>query len=140
MHWLYVGILICLNHIIISPFSTAAPKVSSITEDGCLVEWTPLKHIQGQGDLHYRVSLTKLKDNEAKIVSLIKVALLPQPYYLKFAYSEKATKILRNFHLFLSVCTVDKKGGDFAKLLWLSQNIRTLPATIIQVSSHSQKV
>ena len=51
-------------------FVTAAPKVSSITEDGCLVEWTPLKHIQGQGDLHYRVSLTKLKDNEAKIVSL----------------------------------------------------------------------
>jgi hypothetical protein len=46
----------------------AAPKVSSITEDGCLVEWTPLKHIQGQGDLHYRVSLTKLKDNEAKII------------------------------------------------------------------------
>ena len=56
--------------LIFPPFVTAAPKVSSITEDGCLVEWTPLKHIQGQGDLHYRVSLTKLKDNEAKIVSL----------------------------------------------------------------------
>merc|ERR1712156_271195 len=46
----------------------AAPKVSSITEDGCLVEWTPLKQFQGQGDLHYRVSLTKVKDNEAKII------------------------------------------------------------------------
>ena len=33
----------------------AAPKVSSITEDGCLVEWTPLKQFQGQGsNLNYR--------------------------------------------------------------------------------------
>jgi len=46
----------------------AAPRVSNITETGCLVEWSPLKHIPGQGDLYYRVSLTKVRDNEAKII------------------------------------------------------------------------
>ena len=57
---------------------------------------------------------------------------------LKFVYSEKATKILQNLHLFLSVCTVDKKkGGDFAKFLWPSQNIRTLIGFIGPYSKQS---
>jgi len=46
----------------------AAPRISNITETGCLVEWSPLKHIPGQGDLYYRVSLTKVRENEAKII------------------------------------------------------------------------
>lgn len=46
----------------------AAPKVSNITEDGCLVEWSPLKQIPGQGDLQYRVQLTKPKKNETKTI------------------------------------------------------------------------
>jgi len=46
----------------------AAPRVSNITETGCLVEWSPLKHIPGQGDLSYRVSLTKGRDSEPRIV------------------------------------------------------------------------
>ena len=50
-------------------FILAAPKVSNITEDGCLVEWSPLKQIPGQGDLQYRVQLTKPKENETKTVS-----------------------------------------------------------------------
>ena len=49
----------------------AAPRISNITETGCLVEWSPLKHIPGQGDLYYRVSLTKVRENEAKIVSVV---------------------------------------------------------------------
>lgn len=48
----------------------AAPRVSNITETGCLVEWSPLKHIPGQGDLSYRVSLTKGRDSEPRIVSV----------------------------------------------------------------------
>ena len=52
-------------------FILAAPKVSNITEDGCLVEWSPLKQIPGQGDLQYRVQLTKPKENETKTVSWI---------------------------------------------------------------------
>jgi len=46
----------------------AAPKVSNITEDGCLVEWSPLKQIPGQGDLQYRVQWTKQKENETKTI------------------------------------------------------------------------
>jgi hypothetical protein len=46
----------------------AAPKVSNINEDGCLVEWSPLKQFQGHGELQYRVSLTKVKDNESKTI------------------------------------------------------------------------
>jgi len=49
-------------------FFLAAPKVSNITEDGCLVEWSPLKQIPGQGDLQYRVQLTKPKKNETKTI------------------------------------------------------------------------
>ena len=45
---------------------------------------------------------------------------------VKFIYSEKATKFCEIFPLLLSVCTVDKVRGIFRKILWPSQNIRTL--------------
>jgi hypothetical protein len=45
-----------------------APRVNVVSEDGCLVEWTPLKQAPGQGELLYKVSLTKVRDNEAKII------------------------------------------------------------------------
>lgn len=54
-------------------FFLAAPKVSNITEDGCLVEWSPLKQIPGQGDLQYRVQLTKPKKNETKTVRVFEL-------------------------------------------------------------------
>lgn len=50
------------------PAVKAAPRVSGIAEDGCLVEWPPIKLLPSQGELHYRVSLTKVRDNEAKII------------------------------------------------------------------------
>ena len=50
------------------PF-TAAPRVTGITEDGCLVEWSPVKLPPSQGELHYRVQLTKVRESDSKIVS-----------------------------------------------------------------------
>jgi hypothetical protein len=49
---------------------TAAPRVSGITEDGCLVEWSAVKLAPLQGGLHFKVQLTKVKDNETKIVRI----------------------------------------------------------------------
>ena len=48
----------------------AAPRVTGITEDGCLVEWSPVKLPPSQGELHYRVQLTKVRESDSKIVSL----------------------------------------------------------------------
>ena len=51
-------------------------------------------------------------------------------------YSEKATKFCKTFPLLLSVCTVDKSKGKFRKILWPSQEIRTLlaPTRILETS------
>ena len=49
---------------------------------------------------------------------------------VNFIYSEKATKILRNLHLFWLALVPVKKGGYFAKFLWPSQNIWTLNIVI----------
>ena len=46
-------------------------------------------------------------------------------YLLKLIYYEKATKFYEIFPLLLSVRTVDKRWR-FRKILWPSQNIRTL--------------
>ena len=46
--------------------------------------------------------------------------------HLKFIYSEKATRFCKISTLLLSVCTVDKVRWRFRKILWPSQNIRTL--------------
>jgi len=43
--------------------------VSGITEDGCLVEWSSMKLAPLQGELRFKVQLTKVKDNETKTVS-----------------------------------------------------------------------
>jgi hypothetical protein len=43
--------------------------VSGITEDGCLVEWSLVKLSSMSGVMHFKVQLTKVKDNETKIVS-----------------------------------------------------------------------
>jgi uncharacterized protein YraI len=51
------------------PTVSAAPRVSSITEDGCLVEWSLVKLSSMSGVMHFKVQLTKVKDNETKIVS-----------------------------------------------------------------------
>ncbi len=64
------------ENVFISIFFSAAPKVSNINEDGCLVEWSPLKQFQGHGELQYRVSLTKVKDNESKTVSTIIIKVI----------------------------------------------------------------
>ena len=55
-----------------------------------------------------------------KISQIILITDLKQ----KIIYSEKATKFLRNLHLFLiGTSTSQKKGGDFAKILRPSQII-----------------
>ncbi|CAB4059243.1 unnamed protein product [Lepeophtheirus salmonis] len=46
----------------------SVPRVSSITSDGCLVEWTPVKMLYAQGTLNYKVQLTKVKDHDSKII------------------------------------------------------------------------
>jgi hypothetical protein len=51
----------------------AAPRVSDITEDGCLVEWSTVKLAPVQGPLHFKVQLSKVKDNGTKIVSLASI-------------------------------------------------------------------
>ena len=57
-------------------FILAAPRVTGITEDGCLVEWSPVKMLPSQGELHYRVQLTKVRESDSKIVSPIKSSIL----------------------------------------------------------------
>ena len=45
-------------------------------------------------------------------------------YSLKFIYSERATKFLRNLPLTFDYSTYGQKlGEDFAKIFWPSQNI-----------------
>ena len=48
----------------------AAPRVTSITEDGCMVDWASIKVLPSQGELHYQVQLTKVKESDSKIVSV----------------------------------------------------------------------
>ena len=45
-------------------------------------------------------------------------------YFLKFGYSEKATKFEKNFYLKFDV--TELTSGSFFQILWPSQNIRTL--------------
>ena len=53
----------------LSSFFPASPRVPGITEDGCLVEFSPVKLPPSQGELHYRVQLTKVRESDSKIVS-----------------------------------------------------------------------
>ena len=53
-------------------FVSDPPRVSSITCDGCLVEWSPVKMAATQqpGEIHYKVQINKNKDADAKMVRL----------------------------------------------------------------------
>ena len=54
----------------------AAPRVTSISDEGCTVDWSPIKPLSrdqanqsSNSELQYQVQLTKVRDNDAKIVS-----------------------------------------------------------------------
>lgn len=51
--------------------------MSGITEDGCLVEWSSMKLAPLQGELRFKVQLTKVKDNETKTVSSYTLFIIP---------------------------------------------------------------
>jgi len=46
------------------PQVKGSPRVSNITENGCLVQWASLKSMAAGEQLQYRVQLTRVKDNE----------------------------------------------------------------------------
>ena len=46
------------------PQVKGSPRVSNITENGCLVQWTGLKSMAAGEQLQYRVHVTRVKDNE----------------------------------------------------------------------------
>ena len=50
-------------------FSTDPPRVSNITEGGCLVEWSAVKMASAQsGEIHYKVQVTRGRETESKMV------------------------------------------------------------------------
>ena len=57
-------------------FLSVPPRVSSITCDGCLVEWSPVKMQQQPGEIHYKVQINKNRDAEAKMVRRNTVMIL----------------------------------------------------------------
>lgn len=46
------------------PSVKGTPRVSCITESGCLVQWTALRNMAAGEQLHYRLQLTRVKDQE----------------------------------------------------------------------------
>jgi len=46
------------------PQVKGSPRVSNITENGCLVQWAGLKSMAAGEQLQYRVQLTRVKDND----------------------------------------------------------------------------
>jgi len=55
------------------PAIKAPPKVTSITDEGCTVEWSPIKPMSRDqstagSELQYQVQLAKVRDNDAKII------------------------------------------------------------------------
>jgi hypothetical protein len=44
-----------------------APRVSNITESGCLVQWAGLKSMAAGEQLQYRIQLTRVKDQEVTL-------------------------------------------------------------------------
>ena len=46
-----------------------APRVSNVTEDSCLVEWSAVKMATSQhGEIKYKVQITKNRETEPKKV------------------------------------------------------------------------
>ena len=58
------------------------------------------------------------------------LTLLSMSHYLKFSFSEKATKIWKNIPLVLTLLSkkkvLSKQVGDFFPILWPSHNVLTL--------------
>ena len=67
----------CLSNMSL-PLS-APPRVTSITTDGCLVEWSPVKAfpMASADTILYRVQMSKNRDTDSKMVRMI--SLVP-PY------------------------------------------------------------
>ena len=67
---------------------SAPPRVTSITTDGCLVEWSPVKaYTTASADaILYRVQMSKNRDTESKMVScklrIISMYWMTQSYIL----------------------------------------------------------
>ena len=55
------------------PFPSAPPRVTSITTDGCLVEWSPVKPFTAApaDTILYRVQMSKNRETESKVVSVV---------------------------------------------------------------------
>jgi hypothetical protein len=49
------------------PAVKGAPRVSTITESGCLVQWAGLKAMAAGEQLQYRIQLTRVKDNDVTL-------------------------------------------------------------------------